>query len=633
MAPIDHIRQRQQQIMLLKAAIAFVVLRRLIALASICDSVEPLSAANGDQETFATDNSGNAVIAMTLDGLTQTTTLPVTQISTAGYAAGSSHTVVVTATDAGSNTTSSTMTFGIRNPAVTSQPSVEITSPSDGTNVSAPVTITGTANSQGLLYYQLWYSPVGKSQFLEFSRGTTSVTSSPLGSLDPTLLKNGLYDILLTVTDVNGATQSSMVTYQISGDMKVGNFTVSFTDVNIPVAGIPVTVTRTYDSRDKASRDFGYGWSIDIQNIKIEESTLQGVGWYEIAYGTGLSTTYCIQNDFGPYVAITLPDGKVEEFDMAVTATDTYHQSGIPANCQYLMPFESLTLAIGYNARPGTTSTLRPKNLGQLYFTSGLLLDLDTLEPYDPNGYILTTVEGMVFDLDQSFGVKGITDPNGNTVTYNTAGITHSAGKGVTFVRDSQKRITKITDPNNGVITYEYNTKGDLASVTDQLGNKTTYTYNSNHGLTDIKDPRGITPVRNIYDKTGRLTAHIDAYGNKIEYSHDIAGRQEIVKDRNGNLTVFIYDNKGRVLQKTDPAGNSTTFTYDAVGNKLSETDPLGNTTTWTYDSKKNRLSETHSTSSGQAVITSWTYNEQGKVLAAGRIDPCGYMALCAWRL
>ena len=62
--------------------------------------------------------------------------------------------------------------------------------------------------------------------------------------------------------------------------------------------------------------------------------------------------------------------------------------------------------------------------------------------------------------------------------------------------------------------------------------------------------------------------AHIDAQGNRIEYTHDIAGRQEVVKDRLGNLTVYIYDEKGRVLQKTDPEGNKTAFTYDDLGNK-----------------------------------------------------------------
>jgi hypothetical protein len=38
-----------------------------------------------------------------------------------------------------------------------------------------------------------------------------------------------------------------------------GNFTVSFTDLEVPVAGMPIRVTRTYDSRDKQPGDFGYG--------------------------------------------------------------------------------------------------------------------------------------------------------------------------------------------------------------------------------------------------------------------------------------------------------------------------------------------------------------------------------------
>ena len=68
-------------------------------------------------------------------------------------------------------------------------------------------------------------------------------------------------------------------------------------------------------------------------------------------------------------------------------------------------------------------------------------------------------------------------------------------------------------------INYEYDYYGDLVKVTDQEGHVTRFTYNSNHGLIDIIDPRGVKAVRNEYDDDGRIIAHIDAEGNRIEYS------------------------------------------------------------------------------------------------------------------
>ena len=66
-----------------------------------------------------------------------------------------------------------------------------------------------------------------------------------------------------------------------------------------------------------------------------------------------------------------------------------------------------------------------------------------------------------------------MTDTNGNTLTYASNGITHSAGKGVAFTRDGKDRITKITAPDDSTIIYTYDTDGNLASMTDQAGNTT----------------------------------------------------------------------------------------------------------------------------------------------------------------
>jgi len=45
--------------------------------------------------------------------------------------------------------------------------------------------------------------------------------------------------------------------YVVEEDLKVGNFTITIQDLSIPVAGIPISINRTYDSRDKGSHDLG----------------------------------------------------------------------------------------------------------------------------------------------------------------------------------------------------------------------------------------------------------------------------------------------------------------------------------------------------------------------------------------
>ncbi len=48
----------------------------------------------------------------------------------------------------------------------------------------------------------------------------------------------------------------------------VGHFTLSFTDLSVPLAGLPIQVIRTYDSRDQRPGDFGIGWTLDIKNAR-----------------------------------------------------------------------------------------------------------------------------------------------------------------------------------------------------------------------------------------------------------------------------------------------------------------------------------------------------------------------------
>ena len=100
-----------------------------------------------------------------------------------------------------------------------------------------------------------------------------------------------------------------------------------------------------------------------------------------------------------------------------------------------------------------------------------------------------------------------MTDPNGNTLTINAAGITSSGGRSVAFTRDALGRITQISDPAGNALNYSYNSAGDLTSFTDRAANVTTYTYDSTHFLLDIVDPRGVQVSKNTFDAQGRLTS------------------------------------------------------------------------------------------------------------------------------
>ena len=527
-------------------------------------------------------------VSVSLDGAGQYS-LTATQAGTVELIANASDTT---------ETVESRGFISVREPTDTVAPVVDISTPGADAEITSAANIIGTASDDNLAEYRLEISPVGKNQFTEIAFGYTQVVNGVLGVFDPGLYTNGLYDIRLIATDVNGLQSVTMTTYQTSGDVKVGNFSFTVTDLTIPVAGIPITVNRTYDTRRKSENlDFGYGWSIDYQDIKIEENKELGANWRQTQSG-GFLPTYCIEPNVPNTVSVRLPDGRVERFSMSVSP-----------QCQQLVPPTDVSPV--FTATSGTTSQLADTSGSVVRLNGGRLLDMSTIETYNPSRYRLTTLDGLVYQLDQNFGVRSVTDRNGNVLTFSNAGITHSSGKGITFNRDSAGRIISITDPNGGVIEYAYNVNGDLESVLNQTGELTQHRYNRSHGLTEYINVASVSPTRNIYDDTGRLVAQIDPEGNRVDFIHDLSGQFTTVNNQRGFPTQYQYDSSGNILAQVDALSNTTQYTYDSNDNQLSKTDALGNATVFTYNALGQQLSKTDALGN----VYSSTYNSFGKEL------------------
>ena len=91
------------------------------------------------------------------------------------------------------------------------------------------------------------------------------MVNGTLGTIDPTMMQNGFYDVRLTVEDTSGQVTTADEVYQVDGQAKIGNFTLSFQDVNIPNAGLPDHRHAHLRQPDKdTSGDFGYGWSLSV---------------------------------------------------------------------------------------------------------------------------------------------------------------------------------------------------------------------------------------------------------------------------------------------------------------------------------------------------------------------------------
>jgi len=485
-------------------------------------------------------------------------------------------------------------------------PTALITAPAAGDSVTGLTQILGTAADPTFLRYALELAPAGETTFSLIGEGRAAVTDGVLGTLDPTILMNGIYVVRLTVWDSNGNQASAEQSVQVEGAQKVGNFTLTFSDVTLPVSGIPIEVVRTYDSRDKHLGDFGVGWRLGLNTLQISTNRVLGTGWRVIKPGL----SFGLQATDEHFVSVTLPTGRVERFRLVIEPM-----------VSALVPLSFVRARLA--PRPGAIGTLESLDNTNLLIADAQpgevsLLDDTTLNAYDPDRFRYTTPDGAQFVVSRRNGLESIRDPNGNVITVGPDGITHSAGASVGFTRDGLGRISAVTDAMGATQTYAYDAGGDLVTHTDRTGDVTRFRYARNHDLLEIIGPTGRRATRNEYDDTGRLIASIDPDGNRFEYAHDLANRLDIQRDPDGAQRVYGYDERGNVVSQTDELGHTTTRTYDANDRMLSETDPLGRTISFTYDAEGRELSRTNDA----GEIFAYAYGTTGQL--ASITDPLG---------
>ncbi len=471
----------------------------------------------------------------------------------------------------------------------------DIYNPIDEDVITCPTFVFGRADGTDFEKYRLEYQSVAGGDYVLIDEGTKKKNNQSLGEFDPTMLRNGLYNIRLTVWGKSGISISDEILISVEGQMKIGNFSMDFQDMDLSVAGAPITVIRGYDSRDRhISGDFGYGWNISTCGVTITKSCDLSQNWDMVTSGY----KYIFSPTRPHIVSVNWGNGKVEKFAMKAES------GGLGSIKTASFTFESMD---------GSKSKLIPTiSTKSWWYENGYFFKMDedwNDIPFNPDTWQLTRADGSKYLINCKNGILAYMDANGNQINFDKDGIKNTDGDAIVINRDSSGRITSIESPTGKTVSYTYDENGDLASVTDISGEVTTFRY-EDHYLTEIIDPRGVRVSKNIYDENGRLIKTIDADGNELTYNHDIDGREETITNRNGGITRYVYDHNGNVTSQTDPMGNTVKSTYDKNGNLSSKTDALGNVTNYSYDESGNMLELTDA--EGNTVTNA--YNSKGFV-------------------
>lgn len=515
-------------------------------------------------------------------------------------------------------------------------PIAEIITPADSPVEIAAMTgitdVIGTAVSDMLAGWELSYRPQDGEQWISFAAGVTPVISDTLDQFDPTLLINGVYEIRLDAIDYAGVIAYDTVFVTVEGDQKPGVLTLPFLDADVDVAGLPIQVVRTYDSRDKEMGDFGVGWQLGLSQVRLIERGVPGDGWQsnlDVPGGIIPFFSYILEPQEAHLILILFPDGTLYKFrptivpdrqllvpptivNMEYTPIDgtdatlvSLDQSG--QSLQVVGSFPPPPIDVG-DGPPGPF-TPPPVQL----WTQG------EIDLYNPNLYQLTLPDGRQFVIHQTNGLQSIADLNGNVLTMTSNGINHSRGVGLTFERDTLGRITQITDPLSHTVQYLYDSAGDLVQVIDQNHLTTTFTYVDDHYLDTIIDPEGNELAVLDFDANGRIAAACNGSQACVNRFYNLDARQQITTDPTGRQVTHTYDDRGNITAVTDGLGNTSTFEYDSQGNVLRETDANGLTVRYTYDNRDNLIAFTTPTNlQGDSPVytTTYTYNGRDQLLS-----------------
>ncbi len=515
------------------------------------------------------------------------------------------------------------------------RPIVTITSPAPGSMVLLTADITGTITSARPL--RQWYVDLARTDLVDLNdigaadedwnrlaEGTGTIDAhAVLATIDGTTLKNNSYVARVVAKNDIGLGRAQPVMLEVVGGAKFGRNRLEFTDISVDLAGFPLQFTRVYDSLESdEDGELGFGWSLALQDPDIRETVPDtGVG--------GLFGATPFRD--GTRVYITAPTGERLGF--------TFHPE-VGAGSAFGSVYK-----VRFDADPGVYHrleipegdraflALNPDGTVSLFFFGF---------PYNPSTFVLIDPQQKRYTYHEDTGFLRAEDANGNTITANPNGITHSAGLGITFVRDGQGRLVSISDSAGSAWGFSYDTAGDLVTSTDPDGRTTTYVYRNDpaHYLEMIVDPLGRMPARYEYDPAnGRLLAVVDQNGNRREQSWDPAGFTGNVTTPRGFTTSIVYDERGNVTRETDPMGNVKTYTYGDPANPDKETaliDETGAQWTYQYDAMGNmtRLVQPTIAPNGHVILeydgfgnvtrarsfdrreSTWSYDDKGNLIA-----------------
>ena len=378
--------------------------------------------------------------------------------------------LVATATDADGLVGTDRTTLKVRDPADVDAPEASLAVPPFG--LVGDGVIEGTVADTNLDAWTLEMKRLGDAEFRTIARGHTPVDGGVLATLDVEDLPNDFYLLRLSARDISRRGARAETIVEVYTETK-RNVIRTETDFAAELGGVPVEVTRQYDSVDRGEGGrLGNGWR--LLNREVD--------WRASVPPTGYESQ-------GLYSAYR-------------EGTRVYLRS--PAGDELGFVFEPVAESIpGMTYHVGQWTPLAANPAGWSLDTPGLRLmrggdqffELSTGYPYNPRSplfagddFELRAPDGSSYTVDAGLGITSKSTPSGETVYLGDSGIVAPGGEAIQLITDGAGRVVRLVGPGGEILRYRYDDAGNLVAVrSPHTGETARYGYQADEaGLLEL---------------------------------------------------------------------------------------------------------------------------------------------------
>lgn len=439
-------------------------------------------------------------------------------------------------------------------------------------------------------------------------------------------------------------------------NLKNGNFYVTYTDIEVPGAGQPLKIERTYNSKATSVGWFGFGWGSDFETY-IVPSADGSVVVHE--NGAGGKTRFTPKTAIDPVKAaekvvaamrkkstITEKAAKdlierlksnadlrhayANNFNVKTEIADGTmlysnergHQKVKKVKSGYARQFsngdvqyfnkEGKLTKVSYKSGYQVTFSYKKGQLYSIKDTAAKQLFLDWYSSGRVKSIWSAGDKKVEYKYDKSDNLVYAKDIDGNTYKYEF---------------DQNHNLTQITYKDNSTYQIKYEPKTLFVSeVVDRSGEKISYQYGSNAQKPDDHYWTMVTktgfdgkPVKNRYEYeikarpdgsryTYRILTEINGIKTETIYSECCSLPLKIARGK--HVTNFEYNKDGLLTKKSSTKGDFVQISYDPKHKKIQKVVNDKGWTKFDYDKKGNLVKALNS--KGKAVLL--VYDLDGKI-------------------